>query len=135
MSSSHVILSKVVPCPLPSCFSVWRIACWMCGETSYHVGNWMLMMPKAWPLCTSAESNLGDRVLGEMEKNNFIALPGKGGQRGSRLKKLCVPTWEDLMKGFIAIVQGWGCWTRFGCVQGLHSFHLASRGLLWNEEC
>ena len=37
------------------------------------------MMPKTWPLCTGAESNLGDRVLGEVEKDSFIALPGKGG--------------------------------------------------------
>ena len=34
---------------------------------------------KAWPLCTSAKSNLRDRVLGEVEKNSVIALPGKGG--------------------------------------------------------
>ena len=30
-------------------------------------------------LCTSAKWNLGDRVLSEVEKNSFIALPGKGG--------------------------------------------------------
>ena len=36
-------------------------------------------MPKTQPLCTSAKSNLGDRVLGEVEKNSFIALPGKRG--------------------------------------------------------
>ena len=29
------------------------------------------------PLCTSAESNLGDRVLGEVEKNSVFALVGK----------------------------------------------------------
>ena len=38
------------------------------------------LMPKVWPLCTGAESNLRDRVLGEVEKNSFIALPGRGGQ-------------------------------------------------------
>ena len=36
-------------------------------------------MPKSRPLGTSAELNLGDRVLGEIEKNSSIALPGKGG--------------------------------------------------------
>ena len=40
------------------------------------------MMLKTWPLYTSVKSNLRDRVLGEVEKNIFIALPGKGGQSG-----------------------------------------------------
>ena len=43
-------------------------------------------MPETRPLCTGAKSNLGDRVLGEVEKNSFIALPGKGGN--SRLMPL-----------------------------------------------
>ena len=30
------------------------------------------------PLQTGAESNVGDRVWGEVEKSSFIALPGKG---------------------------------------------------------
>ena len=59
-------------------------------------------------LYTDAEWNLGDRVLGEVEKNSFIALPGKGGHSGLMPSRLCVPTWEDLMS-FIAIVQGRGC--------------------------
>ena len=68
------------------------------------------LMPKARPLCTSAESNLGDRVLGEVEKNSYIALPGKGGHTvSSSLEEVCVPTLEDLMRSFIATVQGWGC--------------------------
>ena len=47
-------------------------------------------MPKTWPLCTGAKSNLGDRVLGEIEKNSFIALPGKGGRsRLAPLKTVC----------------------------------------------
>ena len=36
-------------------------------------------MPKAWLLWTSAGSNLRDRVLGEVEKDSFIVLPGRGG--------------------------------------------------------
>ena len=39
-------------------------------------------MLKTEPLCTDAESNLTDRILGEIEKNSFIALPGKGGYSG-----------------------------------------------------
>ena len=37
------------------------------------------LMPKAEPLHASAKLNLRDRVLGKVEKNGFIALPGKGG--------------------------------------------------------
>ena len=37
------------------------------------------VMLKPGPLCTSPKSNLRDRVFGEVEKNSFIALPGKGG--------------------------------------------------------
>ena len=36
-------------------------------------------MLKTRPLGTSAKSYLGDRVLGEAQKNSFIALPDKGG--------------------------------------------------------
>ena len=38
------------------------------------------MFLKAWPLCTNtrAESNLGDRVLDEIEKDSFIPLSSKG---------------------------------------------------------
>ena len=32
---------------------------------------------------TGAESNLGDRVSGEVGKDSFIALPGKGDMSGS----------------------------------------------------
>ena len=39
----------------------------------------MIMMPKAWPLCASAELNLADSVLGEVEKDSFITVPGKRG--------------------------------------------------------
>ena len=34
------------------------------------------------PMCTGAELNLRDRVLGNVGKNSFIALPGKGRQIG-----------------------------------------------------
>jgi len=41
-------------------------------------------------LYTSAKLNLGDRLLGEVEKDSFIALPGKGGH--SKLMPSNVPT-------------------------------------------
>ena len=31
-----------------------------------------------------------------------------GDTAGSAFQKLCVPTWEDLRKGFIARIQEWG---------------------------
>ena len=47
-------------------------------------------MLKTQPLCTSAEMSLRDRVLGEVEKNSLIALPGKKGHRGLvPLKTVC----------------------------------------------
>ena len=63
------------------------------------------LMWKTWPLSTGAELNLGDRVLGEEEKNSFIVFPEKGGHSGSCPEKLCVPPW-DLMRHFIAMIQG-----------------------------
>ena len=59
----------------------------VCGliSWSYHSpgggkeARFRAMMPKTRPLCTRAKLNLGDRVLGEVEKNRFIALPVKGG--------------------------------------------------------
>ena len=47
-------------------------------------------MLKTRPLCIGAESSLRDRVLGEVEKDSFTGLPGKG--RHSRLllsKSMC----------------------------------------------
>ena len=61
---------------------------------------------KTQPLCSEAELNFKDRVLGDVEKNRFIALPGKRGHSRLVAPKLCVPTWEGLVKSFIAMVQG-----------------------------
>ena len=44
-------------------------------------------------LCTSPESNLRDRVWGEVEKESIIALPGKGGQSWLMPSKPCVSPW------------------------------------------
>ena len=46
------------------------------------------------PLYSSTELNLRGRVLGEVEKKSFIALPGKGGHSRIMPSKLCVPTWR-----------------------------------------
>ena len=54
------------------------------------------LMPKTWSLCTGAEVNLGDRVLGRVGENSCIALPGKGDTVGSSPSRLCVLTWGDL---------------------------------------
>ena len=52
-------------------------------------------MPKAQLLGTpvTAEPNPGDRVLGEADKDSFIALLGKGGSSRLMPSKICVPTW------------------------------------------
>ena len=83
----------------------------------------LVLISKASPLCTGAELNLRDRVLGEIEKNNIIALPGEGGHSWlPPLKTLCAHLegfdeglpggWDD--KEFACSVQdpssipGWG---------------------------
>ena len=50
----------------------------------------MVLILKTQPLCTVAKSNLRNRVSGEVEKNSFIALPGKGGHSGLVPSKNCV---------------------------------------------
>ena len=44
-------------------------------------------------LHNGAKSNLGDRVLREVEKSSFITLPGKGGHSRLMPSKPCVSTW------------------------------------------
>ena len=44
------------------------------------------LMQKSASLCTDAKSNLRHRVLGEVEKDSFITLPGKGVHRGILLR-------------------------------------------------
>ena len=46
-------------------------------------------------LYTGAKSNLRDRVLGEVEKNSFTALPGKGGHSGLMPSKPVSPLRDD----------------------------------------
>ena len=56
------------------------------------------MMQKTWPLCTDAKLNL--RVLGEVEKDGFISLPGKGGRSRPMPSKTVFPN----LGGSIAMV-------------------------------
>ena len=68
-------------------------------DVQAHLGNCIrtsrvgipasVLMLKTRPLCTSAKSNLRDRVLGEVEKNSFIDLPGKGGHSGLMPQTVC----------------------------------------------
>ena len=49
------------------------------------------------------KANLGDRILGEVEENSFIALTGKERHSGLVPLKIVFPTQQDLMS-FIAMV-------------------------------
>lgn len=49
-------------------------------------------MLKTQPLCTDAELNLRERVLGEIEKNSFVALPDKAGHSRLISQKLYITT-------------------------------------------
>ena len=48
---------------------------------------------KTQPLCISAKLNLKHKILGEVKKKSFIALPVKGGHSRLMLLKPCVPMW------------------------------------------
>ena len=60
----------------------------------------MLQRPKTQPLCTVAESNLRDRVLGEVEKKSFIALPGKRGTQKTPASNALCPNLERFGEEF-----------------------------------
>ena len=49
-------------------------------------------MLKTQPLCTSAELNLEDRVLGKIEKTTLLLCQAKGDTMAFCLSKLCIPT-------------------------------------------
>ena len=58
-------------------------------------------MPSSASLYTGAESDLGDRVLGEEQKDSFIAFSGKGGHRGLMPSKFL----GKVVRSFLVIVQ------------------------------
>ena len=83
-------------------------------------------MLNTWPLCIGVESNLRDRVWGEVEKNSFIGLPGK--ERHSRL--LLSEIMCSNLGGFGVFYSNHSRVIRLGCVQGLYYFNLVSDNLM-----
>ena len=81
-------------------------------------------MLKARPLCTSTKSNLGDRALGEVEKNSIIALPGKGGHSRLLPSKTMCPNLAGFDEEFYSNGSRVGLLIKLWCVQGLHSSNL-----------
>ena len=75
--------------------------------------------------------------MGEVEKNSFIALPGKEGHSELELlpSKTVLPRAGEFGEEFYSNGSRAGLLLRLGCVQGLCSFNLAAGDLLWNEEC
>ena len=94
-------------------------------------------------------NQISDRVLGEVEKDSFVVLPGKRGHSRLLPSKTVCPNPGGFGEEFYSNGSKVGLLIRLGCVQELHSFHLvsgnlwmsfsgslnlASGGLLWNEE-
>ena len=68
--------------------------------------------------------------MDEVEKNNFIALPGKGGRSGLLPSKTVCPNPGGFGEEFYSNRSRVGLLIRLGCVQGLHSFNLVSGNIL-----
>ena len=69
-----------------------------------------MMMPKSWPLCTGAESSLRERAVGEIDKEKLYCFARQmGTQQTPAFENYEFSTQEDLMRSFIARVQGSGC--------------------------
>ena len=60
----------------------------------------MGLMLKTWPLCTRAELNFRDRVLGKGEKNSFTVLLEKERNTGLLLQKTMCLNSRELDEGF-----------------------------------
>ena len=88
----------------------------MIKKESYFLFKVML---KSGPLCTSAKSNLRDRVSGEVEKNRFIALPGKGGHSRLLPSKTMCPRLRGFGEEFYSNCSRVGLLIRSECVPGL----------------
>ena len=85
-------------------------------------------MLKSQPLYTGAESNLRDRVLGEVKRKSFIALPGKGEHSRLMPVKTVCPNLGGFDAGIYSNSSRAGSLTRLGCVQDVHSLNLSSGG-------
>ena len=90
-------------------------------------------MLKTQPLCTGTESNLRDRVLGEVEKKSFILLcfAKQRWTQWAHVSKTVCPNPGGFGEEFHGKGSRMGLLTRFK--QGLQFFNPASGGLLWNE--
>ena len=88
------------------------------------------MMPKTWPLCTGVKLNLRDRVLGEVEKNSFIDLPGKGGTQQPHASKTVCPNPGGFGEEFYSNGSRAELLTRIRVCAGPALLNLASGGLL-----
>ena len=71
-----------------------------------HVPRSVQAVAEIQPLFTGAGLNLGERVLSEVERNSFIALPGKGGHSRLMPFRLCARPGEGNEKCYT--VQGAG---------------------------
>ena len=69
----------------------------------------LLLMPKIWPPCTGAKSNLRDELRVKQTRSAFLLCQAKGDTMDSCPSKPCVPAWCDLVKSFIAVIQVWIC--------------------------
>ena len=84
-------------------------------------------MLKTQSLCPGTELNLGDGVLGEVEKNSFTALPDKEEHSGFLSSKTVCPNLGGFGEEFYSNGSGWVTNKDQG-VQGLHFLNLASGG-------
>ena len=102
------------------------------GERGHRKGftEGEALMPKAQPLCTSAESDLGDRVLGEIEKNSFLALPGKGGHSRLLPSKTVRPNPGGFGEECYSSSSRSRLLVRIRVCAGLYAFNIISGGLL-----
>ena len=57
-------------------------------------------MPEARPLCIVVLNQISETVLGEVGKNSFIALSGKGGHSGFLSWKTMIPNLGELAEEF-----------------------------------
>ena len=62
-------------------------------------------MPKSQLLCTRVPNQILETGLGEVKKNSFIGLLGKGGQQQANALKTVCPALEGLVRSFTVIVQ------------------------------
>ena len=126
---SNILLSMVV-LSSPRWWS--RICSHLLWELQNYSSHSCLLMPKTQPLCTGAESNLRDRVLGEVEKNSFIALPGKEGDSRLLASKTVCPDLGRFGEEFCSNNSRVWLLTRLWCV---YSFNPVLGDFLWYEKC